>query len=128
MSNSIPSEESLVISLLNVRSLKLHSADIICDRFLPDSDILCLTETQIGLEQNNDIYKIEHTLNIFQISFNNDQHRYNSLAVCHRESNLDVLEYEHSSGFSIVKFKKSSFSNKVFLLLLLYQDSRLYLL
>ena len=38
---------SLSIYLLNTRSLQLHVADIACDKDVRDSDILCLTETQL---------------------------------------------------------------------------------
>ena len=38
---------SLIISLLNVRSLKGHAVDITRARQLTENDILCLTESQI---------------------------------------------------------------------------------
>ena len=119
------SNTSLVISLLNIRSLKLHSIDILSDKFLLGSDILCLTETQIGFDNNDShIHEIEENLNVFTISFNNDQHKHNSLALCHQED-VNVLEYDHSSAFSLMTFKKDSFCNKEFCLLLLYKSPKI---
>lgn len=107
------SDASLIISLLNVRSLKLHSIDIVNDNFLECSNILCFTETQIGYDHRDvDIQEIQQNLNRFKISFNNDQHKYSSMAICHQEEDINVSEYDHTSGFSLMKFKKDSFSDK----------------
>jgi len=46
------------------------------------------------------------------------------MAICHRETDIDVLEYDHNSGYSIVKFRKRSFSPNTFNLLLLYRSPR----
>ena len=57
---------SLVISLLNIRSLKLHYIDILSDNVFVNNDILCLTETQIGFNDNDShIQEIESNLNFF---------------------------------------------------------------
>jgi len=39
------SDVSVIIALLNIRSLKLHSLDVFHDESLQSSDILCFTET-----------------------------------------------------------------------------------
>ena len=118
-------DSSLVLSLLNIRSLRLHSIDIQHDQFLVENDILCLTETQIGFDSSNsEISKIREDLDFFNISFNNDQHKFKSLALCHKEDDIDVEEYGHYSGFSLMTFSKKSFSDRSFCLLLLYRSPK----
>ena len=46
--------DTLIITLLNVRSLRKHSDDIFSDIGLVNSDILCLTETQ---EENRQLHQ-----------------------------------------------------------------------
>ena len=80
--------------------------------------------TQIGFSQNSsEVDNILQELDTCDISFNNDQHKYNSLALCHRDD-INVVEYDHSSCFSIMKFEKSCFIEKQLCLLLLYRNSR----
>ena len=38
---------------------------------------------------------------------------------------IDVLEYDHSSGFSVVTFRKGLFADRVFSLLLVYKNSKM---
>ena len=40
-------QESLIVTLLNVRSLNKHVTDLALDERLTKSDIICLTETQL---------------------------------------------------------------------------------
>ena len=49
-------QESLIVTLLNVRSLNKHVTDLVLDERLTKSDIICLTETQ--LIPNSDIPQI----------------------------------------------------------------------
>jgi len=119
------SDTSLVISLLNIRSLKLHSLDVFHNEFLQSSDILCFTETQIDFNHSDiDLREIKKNFYPFEVSFNNDQHKHNSMAICHQETDIDVLEYDHNSGYSLVKFRKNSFDPNTFNLLLLYRSPR----
>ena len=46
------------------------------------------------------------------------------MAICHLEENVNVSEYDHSSGFSMMTFKKDLFCEKEFYLLLLYGNPR----
>ena len=125
MPDFFQSDTSLVISLLNIRSLKLHSLDVPHNEFLQSSDILCFTETQIGFNHTEiDLIEIKKNLSPFEVSFNNDQHKYNSMAICHQDTDIEVLEYDHSSGYSLMKFKKGSFSSNSFYLLLIYRSPR----
>ena len=49
--NSI-TESAITISLLNTRSFKTHFRDILMEKHLLDSDILCLTETQVEINDD----------------------------------------------------------------------------
>ena len=44
--------ESSTLTLLNTRSLNKHAIDVMSTSSLTDTDVLCLTETQIVLEKN----------------------------------------------------------------------------
>ena len=44
--------DSLTITLLNTRSLRKHSDDILNDIALVNNDVLCLTETQLHLNED----------------------------------------------------------------------------
>ena len=119
------SEGCLNVCLLNIRSLSRHAIDIQEDYFLKNNDLLCLTETQISFNHNNTpMEDIDNILNNYTVSYNNDQHRFNSMAICHETDLVNVLEYDHTPGFSLVKFKKDLFSEKVFCLLLLYKNTK----
>ena len=64
-------ESAITISLLNTRSFKTHFKNILMEKHLLDSDILCLTETQ--LEINDDTYMMESALERqFKIHFNSN--------------------------------------------------------
>ena len=56
-------KKSFTFAFLNVRSLNKHSIDISCDKRLQETDILCLTETQIPPSQNTE--RIEEYLSDF---------------------------------------------------------------
>lgn len=86
--------------------------------FLNRNDILCLTETPISFEHpHDDMNHINNCLPGYKISYNNDQHKYNSLAICHSIENINILEYDHSCCFSLVEFDKKNFCSKKFNLL-----------
>ena len=76
-------QESLIVTLLNVRSLNKHETDLALDERLTksDIDITCLTETQ--LMPNSDIPEIA-TLQGFEVAYNNNQDRFQSIAVCNK--------------------------------------------
>ena len=123
--NNFPlTDISLNICLLNVRSLKLHAIDLKHDGFLINNDLLCLTETQLGYDHSeSDLDDICQLLSNYNLSYNNDQHKFNSMAVGSDLDYINVQEYDHSTGFSVVYFKKPLFVDKVFSLLLVYKRS-----
>ena len=72
---------SLVITLLNIRSFNKHAIDLESDWRLLNSDIICLTETQ--LPQSLDAQRIP-TLAGFDIICNNSEDKLQSLAISSR--------------------------------------------
>ena len=71
---------TLSVALLNTRSLKTHAADIASDWRLMNNDMLFLTETQ--LSRGSDVNEIQTILDKFSISFNMNDYRFSSLAIC----------------------------------------------
>ena len=71
--------DSLTITLLNTRSLRKHSDDILNDIALINNDVLCLTETQLYL--NEDTSEVTSKFqNSFRMYFNNNRDKYRSTA------------------------------------------------
>ena len=83
-----PEKHSFIISLLNTRSLNKHAIDIASAGTLLSSDIICLTETQLVLNQN--IVNIENALSNFSVIFNSSERKFRSLAFCHAQS-VEIL-------------------------------------
>lgn len=79
-----------------------------------------LTETHISNESNTE--EISEHLDSFSMHFNNDISKYKSLALGLKKSSVQISDIMHVSGFSIVKFSKESFSDRIFTALLLYRS------
>ena len=114
---------SLVITLLNIRSFNKHEIDVEPDRRLLNSDIICLTETQ--LPESLDSQRIL-TLAGSDI-FNNSEDRFQSLAICSR-AEIFVSLHTEVNGASLVTFVKSSFTSQTIKLLLLHKKYTLPLI
>ncbi|XP_066911415.1 uncharacterized protein [Clytia hemisphaerica] len=114
-----PSDENLVLTLLNIRSLRRKSASIRHFKELSDSDVLFFTETQIS--HDSSVEEIEYNIRPFKMLFNNVEDKFKSLAVGYRES-VTILEDQHVPGFSLVTLKKSVYSTKKYKILLLYRS------
>ena len=99
-------ESNFIISLLNVRSLRTHIADIQSDHILRNSDLLLFTETQI--EEGYDTTSI--FLQDFKFDFCNEEDKFRSLAVCYRNEIAFkiVVAYVGFMVFSVCKQKYSS--------------------
>ena len=76
-------KKSFTFAFLNVRSLNKHSIDISCDKRLQETDILCLTETQIPPSQNTERIE-EYLSDFFFCNKSNDMYR--GFASCTRDS------------------------------------------
>ena len=91
---------SLVITLLNIRPFNKRAFDLESDRRLLNSDIICLTETQ--LQQSFDSRRIP-TLAHFDIICNNNEDRFQNLAICSRPE-IFISSYTEVNGASLVTF------------------------
>ena len=89
----------LIISLLNIRSLKKHSIDIKFDLRLFNSDIIALTETQLLPE--NEIVNNLCPFNLHRQDHDTD--KYLSFALCTRNT-VQIREYEYFSSLNALKF------------------------
>ena len=119
VSKYLVSENSLMLTLLNVKSLKNHVIDLIKDQELLVNDLLCLTETQIELEDNTP--NIEGGLRQFyNVSFNSNLSKYRRLALC---ATRDITLTNHQfDGFFLVTFIKQSFVDHSITMILLYRS------
>ena len=109
------------MALLNVRSLNKYVTDLALDERLTKSDIICLTETQ--LIPNSDIPEIA-TLQGFEVAYNNNQDRFQSIAVC-TKVDTHIVSHTKLTGASFITVLKSSFDNKCITLILLYKKHAL---
>lgn len=110
-------ENSVIITLLNARSYNKHKDDIKSDRILMESDILCLTETQIPLNSYCDT-----ELGSFNIIPNNSMDRFSSLLIGYQQTAVifDVLKIP---GAMIFKVLKRPFYDTAINVLLLYRKN-----
>ena len=100
-------KDTLTITLLNIRSLNRHTIDIAYDQELLNTDVLCLTETQLLPDQNTE--NVSETLSEFQFLHNQCNDKFQSISFCYKTS-IELLQYHHNTGLSLVEFKKNSFS------------------
>jgi len=112
-------DTSLTITLLNTRSLLKHCADIIADPILMESDVLCLTETQI-------FSSFEYTFpsNDFQLIQNNSDDRFCSIAIGYVNS-IIISHVTNIPGASLFRVSKTSFYPSSLNLLLIYRKNSL---
>ena len=122
--SSLPSSDPSVlhITLLNTRSLNKHYQDIKCDKYLVQSDVICLTETQIKENQNTE--KISKAFDDFKITYNNDSHRYSSLAVLLKKP-LELVTCTAIPNMLMFSIKKEEFSNQPVYILLIYKKQEM---
>ena len=75
------SQTDIVLTLINIRSLKKHCIDIKYDCKIAKSDILALTETRVKPSKYNTVESIESTLSEFQFYRQDNTNEFMSLAV-----------------------------------------------
>ena len=110
---------SLIISLLNTKSLKRHAVDISRAWQLTENDILYLTESQIT--NDTDVTQVLEQLSSFKIYFNSGGERHQNLAICLRENNI-LLMHDTFPGISIIDITKSSFSYDIIRIMLVFRS------
>ena len=115
------SDDSLIVTLLNTRSLAKHAIDIFCDKLLMESDVIGFTETQIMSIHNN----IEGILEPFSIVYNNfGNNRYANIAFGYQGS-VSLLDEYSISNATLFQISKESFLPQNLNVLLLYRSKEL---
>ena len=106
------------ISLLNIRSFKKHADDIICQTTMLNSDIICLTETQVcvGEDISYNLQKYKD----FHIIRNDNTDKFRSLAVFYA-NNIEI-EVSKYPGMSILAVNKPTFG--IITMMLLYRKNK----
>ena len=114
---------SLIISLLNIRSLSNHLVDLINDKRILEGDIICLTETQqLSLSNSQHILQLP----AFDIDFNNREDKFQSIAICSKYD-TDIRSHSKFCCVSYLTFVKSTFDSNIMKLLVLYKKNSLLL-
>ena len=114
-------ESTITISLLNTRSFKTHFRDTLMEKHLLDNDILCLTETQ--LEINEDTYMIESALERqFKIHSNSNLNKFKSIEYGYSRE-ITILSNEDFNAISIFTLKKQ-FINTLISTALIYRSPK----
>ena len=113
-----PNSNVLVIVLLNILSFSKYVLDLKCGQRLKKSDILCLTEAKV-LTTSTTVAVSE--LPEFNIGHNSCYDRFQSIATCLKQSSVHLMCHETMTGASYVEYVKSSFSNRVIKMLLIYE-------
>ena len=98
----LSNKETFSICILNIRSFKKHSLDLISDPILSKCDILALTETQLSRNVEN----CEMSLILKDFSLHRQDHhsdKFLSLALCYKET-VTLNETEYFSSINGLKF------------------------
>ena len=78
------SNNTLKVVLPNVQSLSKHALDIKYDQRLSINDVICLTETQIQMNQS--VQTVISCLPNCEMHFNNSDNHYSSIVYGHQTS------------------------------------------
>ena len=113
-------KDTLIITLLNTRSLRKYSGDILSDTGLLNGDILRLTEIQLNLDQYSSAITSKFQGN-FTMYFNANRDRYKSIAVVYSGSML-LRNSTDCNSMSILTFKKPPFFKESVKIALLYRS------
>ena len=119
---SVLTDDSLTVTLLNTRSLIKHAIDIALDKSITDTDLLCLTETQ--LTSTHDLEDISRILSKFPSILHNicNADKFQSISIC-ASSAIEVLEQQRFTGFFLVSISKPTLTNCPIRLLVLYRKN-----
>jgi hypothetical protein len=94
--------ETVSICLLNIRSFKKHSLDLVNDSILSKCDVFALTETQLLTSvSNDDINSILNDFSIHRQDHNSD--KFLSLAVCYKDT-VTLCDTEYFTSINGLRF------------------------
>ena len=113
---------TLNITLLNIRSLLKHVEELKHHKDIISSDVLLLTETQIGQSYNINLEYLKQNLNDFtNLVLSNDIDKFKSLFLGHTDE-VFVESTFRIPGFLLFKMEKNSFSELSLKVLLVYRS------
>ena len=90
------------------------------DQHLLDSDILCLTETQLQIDEDTSVIESrfhEH----FKVHFNSNENKYRSIAFCY-SNRVSVLDHKDHNDISIIAITKPQFYEYSITVALVYRS------
>ena len=98
-------DNSLIVTLLNVRSLTNHGINVSYDKSIMESDIITFTETQLSHVCSS----LDQDLHLLTLITNNlSQNSYSNVAFAHRDTlsllNLIFIRYYFSTDKQTVFF------------------------
>ena len=99
-------DNSLVVTLFNVRSLRKHGIEVSYDKSIMESDKTAFTETQLS----HDCSSLDQGLHPLTLITNNlSQNSYSNVAFAHRDT-LSLLNVEDAPGATFLQINKQPFS------------------
>lgn len=101
---------NLTVTLLNIRSLKNDAIDFAEESCFMECDMLCLTETQITIDQDN--FNRKQTLNGFHVFNNSSEQTLLNITICFRK-NVSLLSRNNLLVFPIFLFLKPNFTKNI---------------
>lgn len=111
-------KKSLTVVLSNIRSFSKHAVDLFSDSVICDSDVICLTETGVKVNQNTQ--NIENMNSNFDIKYNNNNNSECSLATMFQKD-ITVSSETHHLALSIFEVQKKTLTETTFKIILLYR-------
>ena len=97
--------------------LSKHALDIKYDQKIFIKDVICLTETQIQMNQS--VQDVISCLPNYKMHFNNSDNHYSNISYGHQTS-VSCSPISNHEGFSVFKVVKKGYKNMTFTVLLLY--------
>ena len=95
-------DNSLVVTLLNVRSLTKYEIDVSYDKSIMESNRIAFTETQLS----HDCSSLDQDLHPLTLITNNlSQNSYSNVAFAHRDT-LSLLNAENAPGATFLQINK----------------------
>ena len=116
-----PQNQSLTLTLINIRSINKHLIDLAYDERLRKSDLICLTEMQMMQRSQTEI---NSELQKFEIIHNTNEDRFQSLAFCLKD-HIGLITLEKMVRASYITFSKTTYFDHHIKLLLLYKKHAL---
>ena len=115
-------DSTLNITLLNIRSLLKHVEELQHHKDIISSDVLLLTETQIGQSYNINLEYFKQNLNdLTNLVLSNDVDKFKSLFLGHTDE-VFVESTFRIPGFLLFDMEKNSFSELSLKVLLVYRS------